>query len=245
MSIIYLAPHLDDVALSCGGLVWMQAQAGEPISIWTICAGDPPKGSLSSFAQKHHDRWKLPQDAAAARRKEDTLSCQLLGASWEHFPVPDAIYRRRPHSNDSLYTSDERLFGPLHPAEQTLVQQVAGWLEQRLLPEDRLVVPLTLGNHVDHQLTRQAAELIQNPSSYYFDFPYTEDNEHAVIRSVPEGYLLEIHAVSNLAMAAWEESVAAHHSQISTFWENEESMQEALRAYSQSNQGIRVWNPGI
>lgn len=79
MKTIYLSPHLDDAALSCGGLVWMQAQAGERVEIWTMCAGDPPEGRLSDYAQAHHERWGLGREAVAARREEDARSCNILG----------------------------------------------------------------------------------------------------------------------------------------------------------------------
>jgi hypothetical protein len=49
---------------------------------------------------------------------------------------------------------------------------------RRLLPPDwQLVCPLTLGNHVDHQLVRQAAERIGRPLCYYADLPYGLKNE--------------------------------------------------------------------
>jgi hypothetical protein len=68
---IYLSPHLDDVTLSCGGLVWEQVQAGEQVEIWTICAGDPPPGALSPYAEELHHRWGYGIEAIAERRIED------------------------------------------------------------------------------------------------------------------------------------------------------------------------------
>ncbi|MBN2499463.1 MAG: PIG-L family deacetylase, partial [Anaerolineales bacterium] len=57
LKLIYLSPHLDDVALSCGGLVWEQAQAGMAVEVWSVCAGDPPPGELSEYARSLHARW--------------------------------------------------------------------------------------------------------------------------------------------------------------------------------------------
>src|SRR5512139_3118661 len=76
---IYLSPHLDDAALSCGGLIWEQVHAGDTVSVWTICAGDPPNGSLSPFAEALHARWQSGIEAAVLRREEDVTSCLLLG----------------------------------------------------------------------------------------------------------------------------------------------------------------------
>jgi LmbE family N-acetylglucosaminyl deacetylase len=78
---IYLSPHFDDVALSCGGLVWEQTQIGEMVSIWTVCAGEPPLGDLSPFAKELHSRWEVGQNAPNQRKNEDTRSCHRLGVS--------------------------------------------------------------------------------------------------------------------------------------------------------------------
>ena len=41
---IYLSPHFDDAVLSCGGMIWEQVHSGETVEIWTLCAGQIPKG---------------------------------------------------------------------------------------------------------------------------------------------------------------------------------------------------------
>lgn len=243
VSIIYLAPHLDDVALSCGGLVWMQAQAGRKVSIWTICAGDPPEGSLSPYAREHHARWQLPLDAVASRRAEDAHSCRILGASFHHFSVPDAIYRKSPQDHSHLYISDQALFGCLHPAEGNLVERLAGWLDARISSQDRLIAPLTLGSHVDHHLTRQAAERLGVRLTYYADYPYVQWFPQTLDRVLPGGVVPQVHPLTGRAMEVWEESVAAHRSQLRTFWEDADSMRRALRAFRKSNHGIRLWVP--
>ncbi len=38
---IFLSPHLDDVALSCGGLVLDLAQQGFVVDNWTLMGGYP------------------------------------------------------------------------------------------------------------------------------------------------------------------------------------------------------------
>ncbi|MES0360796.1 MAG: PIG-L family deacetylase, partial [Anaerolineales bacterium] len=96
MEWIYLSPHFDDIALSCGGLVWEQVKAGDKVSIWTICAGKPPPQPLSSYAQSIHKRWETNQEAVSVRRAEDILSSQRMGANPRYFSIPDAIYRRSP-----------------------------------------------------------------------------------------------------------------------------------------------------
>ena len=158
MEWIYLSPHFDDVAFSCGGLIWEQTGLGEKVSIWTICACEPPPGSISEYAQSLHKRWETGPEAVAARRAEDLKSSRLMGASSRNFPIPDAIYRSSRVDGRSLYTADADLFTELNREEDYLVESLRIDLEQALPQECKLVCPLALGGHVDHRLTRSAAE---------------------------------------------------------------------------------------
>ena len=158
MAWIYLSPHFDDVALSCGGLVWEQVQAGDMVSIWKVCAGSAPHGEPYPFAKELHMRWKTDQGATAQRKLEDIRSCQRLGASYLYFTIPDCIYRRNLHTDEFLYISEESLSGPLLPADTYNITLIGEEIKRSIQADVALVCPLSLGNHVDHQLTRLAAE---------------------------------------------------------------------------------------
>ena len=93
----------------------------------------------------------------AARRAEDIAACQILGADWLHLTVPDCIYRFDPQSGSPLYQSDPDIFGDVHVAESGLVQALVARLRS-LPPAEQVIAPLTVGHHVDHLLTRNAAE---------------------------------------------------------------------------------------
>ena len=241
MKFIYISPHLDDAALSCGGLIWEQSQTGAQVEIWTICAGDAPQEGLSPFAHSLHHRWESGVDAVAHRRAEDDASCALLGAVPRHFTVPDCIYRKHPETGEALYDSEQSLTGPMDPVEVDLVASLAKELAG-LIPRDAVVIgPLAIGHHVDHQLTRRAFERLDLPLWYYADFPYSEHNTGVISTLLPEKVSAETFPVSGEGLRAWQNSVAAHSSQISTFWESEEAMQAAIRAYCRTIGGIRIW----
>jgi LmbE family N-acetylglucosaminyl deacetylase len=241
MNWIYLSPHLDDAMLSCGALIWEQTNAGEPVSIWTLCAGEPPPGPLSPFAQSLHQRWQVGRQAIAERRKEDILACKLVGAEYRHFQIPDCIYRKDPQSEEYLYTSEAALFEPLHPVEAGLVSTLHGSLVQSLPTQCELVCPLTLGGHVDHRLTRQAAERLNRPMHYYADFPYVLDQRAVLEELEQQAWKSELFPISTSGQRAWEQAVAAYQSQISTFWSGIPEMQAALRAYARRETGVRLW----
>jgi LmbE family N-acetylglucosaminyl deacetylase len=240
MEWIYLSPHFDDVALSCGGLVWEQVKSGERVSIWTICAAEPPSGPVSPFARSLHARWDTDQGAVSTRREEDRLSSQRMGAATRYFSIPDAIYRRSPIDGSFMYTSDLDLFADLHPQDAELVQNLRSEFSTALPQDCELVCPLTLGGHVDHRLVRLAAEGLDRPLWYYADYPYavqTADDQDWI----PVGMRSLIFPVSETGFLAWVEAVAAHASQISTFWSDLGQMRSAIQTYWQQFEGVRLW----
>ncbi|UCH60809.1 MAG: PIG-L family deacetylase [Anaerolineales bacterium] len=243
MQWVYLSPHLDDVTLSCGGLVWQQSHAGQHVSIITICAGDPPPGEYSPFARSLHLRWKTGVQAINQRRQEDLASCQLMGAAAHHMAIPDCIYRRGGPDEQPLYVSEEAIFGALHKDEAGLIDNLVADLAASISDQAVVVSPLALGNHVDHNLTRTAAENLRRRLWYYADYPYVLKNMHAITQLQGQGWQWQLFPLTERAVDIWLEAIAAHTSQISTFWPDLESMRAEVRYYIQREQGVRLWQP--
>ncbi|MEW5987281.1 MAG: PIG-L family deacetylase [Chloroflexota bacterium] len=240
---IYLAPHLDDVALSCGGQVYQLTSAGYSVLIVTITAGDPAAVSLSSFAQSLHDRWRLPPEAVVAgRRMEDAAACAVLGADYQHWDGLDAIYRRHPHTGEFFYPSGEAIFGPLSAAEKELVETMAHRLAQ-LPPAGRVVAPLTVGGHVDHQLTRRAAERCFGDSLlYYEDYPYAQ--MPGALETVVKGegsWRPVVVPLTTAALQAKYQAIACYQSQLSTFFRDAADLEAQVGGYAQQVGGERLW----
>jgi LmbE family N-acetylglucosaminyl deacetylase len=245
MQWVYLSPHLDDVALSCGGLVWEQVQSGDTVTIWTVCAGNPPEGELSPFAQELHARWQTGQDAIVRRVSEDLHSCRRLGARPYHFSLPDCIYRRSMLSGEFLYASDAALNDHLHPADAANILRLRAEIERSTQPGAVLVSPLGLGNHVDHQLTRLALEGSSLVAWYYADYPYVLREKEKLGQLEREGWISQVFPVSSNGLIAWQDSIAAHVSQISTFWKDEVGMRMAIKDYLEQVRGLRLWKKPI
>jgi LmbE family N-acetylglucosaminyl deacetylase len=243
MEWIYLSPHLDDVALSCGGLIWEQVQWGDRVSIWTITAGDPNQGVLSPFAESLHARWEIEAQSYETRRQEDLASCAILGASPRHFSLPDCIYRHSPLDNRHLYASEESLFGPLDLDEAELIMTLTEDLEKNLPGNAELICPLALGHHVDHQLTRAAVEKLGRELWYYADYPYILHNPNSLEEMRQAGWKPILFKVSPAGLEAWKQAVAAHQSQISTFWPNKATMYTTIEDYFGRMGGIQLWRP--
>lgn len=233
---VYLSPHLDDAVLSCGGMIWEQIQQGSRVEIWTVCAGNPPPGALSAYAAALHRRWQLKRSAAAGRRREDRAACRVLGARPRQLPIADCIYRRLP-GGSPVVQSDSALFQPLDPGEAPLAASLAEMLSALLAPDDRLVSPLTLGGHMDHRLTRAAAETLARPLWFYADFPYIVLDKIDVARWVQPGWQAVPQPVSADGLAAWQNAITAYRSQVSTFWQDEAAMRAQMQAYWRGNLG--------
>lgn len=260
MTWIYLSPHLDDAALSCGGLIAQQTLTGITAEIWTICAGDPPPGPFSPFAEELHTRWQTGREASAQRRQEDRTACARLSATCHYLPVPDCIYRRAGldywQQNDSsipevsaetgayLYPDREAIFAALHPLEESLVRRVSKKLSEALPPDAEVICPLTLGGHVDHRLTREAAEALKRRLWYYADYPYVMQNQELLAALEANGWQRQRFYLSPAALEAWIQAVAAHQSQISTFWHDLSAMRAAILAYQAQFDGAVLWNKG-
>lgn len=159
---LYLAPHLDDAVLSCGGRIYQQRRAGQSVAVLTLLAGDPPpEAGDTSYVQELHARWGMEPDInpVQVRRAEDKAALSVLGVEGLYWDWPDCIYRRHPETGRFLYTSETDLFGPVHPAETGLRESISRRLA--MLPLARggqVYAPLGAGGHIDHRLVRQAAE---------------------------------------------------------------------------------------
>ena len=240
---IYLSPHLDDAALSCGGQIFQRTRRGESVLMVTVAAGDPPDTPLSAFARSLHDRWQLSTDVVNQRRQEDKRACQILGADYRHLPLTDCIYRVHPETGKPLYTSEEDLFGSVAEAEAELITKLARRMDQ-LPPADLIVAPLAVGHHVDHQLTRAAAEgCFGDRLWYYEDYPYVGDEGAlaAVLPADRQGWQAKTIALDDAALAGKIEAIMAYASQISTFWRGRTELEAKVRGYAQQVGGERLW----
>ena len=151
---IYLQPHFDDAALSCGGSAALQVATGQHVLIVTVFGGLPQDDTaLSPFASALQQRIGLGSNAADAvrhRRQEDQAAAEVLGADVLYLDHLEALYRGSP----AYYQSEEALFGPVNPADLTLDEQLAALfldIHERA-PMAALYAPLGIGHHVDHQL---------------------------------------------------------------------------------------------
>lgn len=245
---VYISPHLDDAALSCGGAIARHTAGAARVLVVTICTQVPPVDALfSPYAKAMHHRWGLaPSDVVTARLHEDVLAMERIGADCYWAGFPDAIYRM-PDS----YNSDAMLFG--QPAKHDpLRQQLVQLLDElhALAPRATFYVPLGVGDHVDHQLVYDATIIggWGHASAFYEDIPYVcrsgalEARMSKLQRQfVPS--IIDIDSTLNRKFG----SIACYASQINELFGGEAGMSEQLAAYHEmlrpevGTYGERVW----
>lgn len=169
---IFLSPHLDDAALSCGGAIARHDADGARVLVVTLCTALPDSSTpFSSFAAATHATWKLaPEEAVSARLREDELAMERLGADFYWADFSDAIYRM-----PDVYINNESLFGTPAPNDPLGPELVALLVDlRRRAPNATFYAPLGIGNHVDHQLVCAAALIDANgtTTALYEDVPY-------------------------------------------------------------------------
>jgi LmbE family N-acetylglucosaminyl deacetylase len=242
---IFLSPHFDDAVYSCGGLIWELRHGGDDVEIWTICSGRPPAGPLTPFARELHARWGVNgEEVIATRQAEDTRACARVRAAPRYFGVPDCIYRSLP-GNGPLVSQEEDLWRPVHPGEAGLLETLVGSFCSLVEEPVNLISPMGLGDHVDHRLTRAAAEMtiLCIPNShlrYYADIPYVF-NPGIELPSPVQGWSREEHAVSAEGLATWQVGVAAYASQLSSFWNSPDEMCGQIAGYAQREKGCPLY----
>jgi LmbE family N-acetylglucosaminyl deacetylase len=243
---LYLSPHLDDAALSCGGQIAQSTRRGERVLIVTVMAGDPPADAANDYIASLHARWELGRDAAAQRRAEDLAACALLGADALHLDAPDCIYRLDPATGAPLYVSDADIFGEIHPAEAPLVARIAGLLAG-LPAATQVYAPLTVGHHVDHLLVRAAAEQVWGDAlRYYEDYPYVQQpGKLDAALADATGWRATVIPLDAADLAVKCDAISAFRSQLSTFFADGADLEAQVKGYAAQVGGERTYSTDL
>ncbi len=246
--ILFISPHLDDVALSCGGLVSRLVSQGRSVIIATVCTADTPAVTsqpLSSAAKHVHWEWQLGDDNPyALRRTEDLAACKAMGATPLHLGLPDAVYRHD-DADAPLYTNNF-IGGDVQPHDwQHVFPRVKDALQNVIREAQRVYCPLGIGGHVDHVVVRQAVEELSELGNitFYEDFPYADKTEwHS--SGVTDGMVPMLLPLTEAEITARITAIANYPSQLFALFGHVGSMPERVRNYiAKSGNGENYWMP--
>lgn len=244
IDLLVLSPHLDDAALSCGGLIAQRTRLGQRVRVLTIFAGDEPAEPPSPLAANLARWWGLaPGSVMRARRAEDRAAGEVLGADVEQWNELEAPYRRDPRDGRLLYTTLGALFRRVDPAEEAFVATLGERFAS--LPEPlEVLAPLGVGGHVDHQLVRQAATSRWGSAlRHYEEFPYAAWKRLAVWRVTRprRRWRTETAPLAEEDLTMRCRAIARYRSQLEPMFGGEAPMERRVRRYARRVGGERFW----
>lgn len=165
---LFLSPHLDDVAFSCGGTLILLARAGWDVRLCTAFTASVAAPVGFALACQTDKGLSPEVDYMALRRAEDLAFARIAGlAEPRHLE-----YREAPHRG---YESAAALFAGAR-ADDDVYRPIAaelGRLAERLDP-GLVFAPQGLGGHVDHLLLIRAVTTagLADRACWYRDTPY-------------------------------------------------------------------------
>jgi LmbE family N-acetylglucosaminyl deacetylase len=134
---LVVSPHLDDAVLSVGGSIAAWTAAGERVVIATVYTDGPPLDEVSPTMRKWADY--------PARRVEDAGACAAVGAEVRWLGQIERAFRRPFLTGLTYFTT------PADRAGFTTLATVTKALDALAdVDATRIVVPLGIGNHIDH-----------------------------------------------------------------------------------------------
>jgi LmbE family N-acetylglucosaminyl deacetylase len=215
---LFISPHLDDVALSCGGRVSQRAAAGDSVLVTTVFTEHQTEETelvrafydVCGVAAAQRDRfWET-------RRVEDANAVRILGASHLWLSYADAIFRGPYRIGAEAFGAHARI----KPEEATFVDGVAQHLCSlwRATEHATVYLPLGIGCHVDHQICYAAAPALRAAGArvlHYEDFPYALEPDVRVRRQkeCPELHSTVVDVTDHIERRV--EAIACYVSQLS------------------------------
>ncbi|RZK46815.1 MAG: PIG-L family deacetylase [Hymenobacter sp.] len=204
MNALFLSPHLDDVAFSCGGTFAALAQAGWQCVLLTVFTRSVPNPTGFALACQTDKGLGPEVDYLALRRQEDAAAARHLGAAAVRWlDLPEAPHRG--------YHRPAALFADPLPADD-VSQRITHLLVNELSATSPQLVfaPQGLGLHVDHRQVMRAVCAAMPPTvpvCWYRDTPYIIRQPDA--RPAPELPAGLIEVALPLAQATLAAKVAA------------------------------------
>jgi LmbE family N-acetylglucosaminyl deacetylase len=226
---LFISPHLDDVAFSCGGTLLRLRDRGWRIVVCTTFTRSMP--DPQGFALACQTDKGLPPDIdyMALRRGEDRVFAAIANVDLIHLPLPEAPHRG--------YHSAAELFGGVHDGDE-IWRDLAGQLldlAADLVPE-LMFAPQGLGNHVDHvQVIRAISTAdLHDRTCWYRDTPYALRQPDALPSSLLPDGLIERGVRIDRVLDRKIEGCCAYATQIGFQFGGADGVRSKLTAFHQA-----------
>lgn len=182
----FISPHLDDAALSCGGLLAELSTKTDVTVITVFTTARPSHYTLSAKKALKDSSYATASKLYKARREEDIKAFEDLPITLTHLNEEESLYRLKAHPSDleSLIGQFIPEFVHVYPTyalhiakgkissdDQPLIERISDKLKT-LIPEGSVVfAPEGIGNHIDHLVVKNSVKNVFEPV-LWLDQPY-------------------------------------------------------------------------
>ena len=172
-SALFISPHLDDVAFSCGGTLIRLVEEGWRVCLCTVFTASVENPQGFALACQLDKGLSAEVDYMALRRKEDEQFAQIAGAP----PVLHLPFYEAPHRG---YNSASDLFSGPHE-DDVISRELTPILKELAGDYSVVFAPQGIGSHVDHLQVIQAINAgdLSTKTTWYRDTPYVIKNPSA------------------------------------------------------------------
>ncbi len=239
MKILFVSPHLDDAVLSCGGLISKEVRLNNSeVYVLNIFTGLPEANNLSDAAIQFHQSCGLGPNAIEIRRKEEIAASKELGFIPLFLDQFESQYRFN-EIGKHFYASFDEVFEGKAEKEGKLIsileQEIADIQEKNRF--DAIFIPLSIGNHVDHVITRKSIEnlsktnLFTDKIKYYEDMPYA----HQGVQGSPyidNSLSPALELIHDIDYQRKLHAIGMYASQARMLWQDKDHMIKVYEEYS-------------
>jgi LmbE family N-acetylglucosaminyl deacetylase len=247
--VVFVSPHFDDVALSCGELICKFKAQGKEILVVTVFSGSVKPELLSTTAKFFHKICGLGNNAMEIRKAEDLAAMKMLKVAYLHVDELECLYRMN-DSHTPRYNDLKEIFGARLENEMDTWQHLKKQLREKLAEINfrTIFIPLSLGRHIDHILTRSCLEEIYSDRDiyYYEDTPYVctlKDMDE--INQATGGLIPTIIEITDDEWLGKVNAINCYTSQSGILWGSETEKMNQLESiskkYDNRGRSIRIW----
>lgn len=164
---VFISPHFDDAIGSAGGVINRLVESGKECCIMTIMTAIP---------------WRYPKYIyyVLHRHTENNRAANALGCNVKNAPFLDVVYRKG--MRKIVKQSKKKLF-TVEVTEYELIEKIKDYILMNTKPDDILIAPAGLGNHIDHRIVNIAVQNLDRCVHFYEEFYYDIEQTESTLTS--------------------------------------------------------------
>ena len=227
---LFVSPHLDDVAFSCGGTLARLRREGWVVALATVFTRSIPAPTGFALACQLDKGLAPGVDYLAIRRDEDAAFGRIVGVDrLDWLDLPEAPHRG--------YASAPELFAGVRPGDEAW-RDAADRLAPLIRELDPAAVfaPMGVGDHVDHLHVIAALASIAGLApkiAWYRDLPYAAKNPAALPSpDLPPGLVPIAIPLDPADLAAKLDGSAAYATQVPFQFVDEAGLRGLLTSFA-------------